>query len=291
VSRGICAVTGASGYVGARLVSHLADADWKIRALTRSRPGPGCSSLTPAHFELGSDLEPAVLADVQALVHVAYDFAATRWREIERVNVEGSHRLFAAARDAGVERIVLISSVAAFAGARSLYGRAKLEIERAAFDHGATVIRPGMVWGARGAAAFGALRRVVQRLSIVPLLVPADTSVSMVHEDDLALLVERVLDGWPASSGQLLVAASAQPVTFADLLESLGQAAGKRPRLVRLPWRAVWLVLRSLELLRLRAPFRSDSLISLVAADSEPLAHATDSVERYGVRLRPYVLG
>jgi nucleoside-diphosphate-sugar epimerase len=230
------------------------------------------------------------LEDVDALVHLAYDFSVTRWADIERVNVDGSRRLFAAARDAGVERIVLVSTLAAFPGARSSYGRAKLEIERAAIEVGAAIVRPGLVWGPQGAAMFGALRRAVEHLPIVPLLGPAGLEIALVHEDDLAMLVERLLDLWPQSSGRLVVAASEQTLTFVDLLSSLALHAGKRPRFIRLPWRIAWLGLRILETAGVRPPFRSDSLVSFVSIDTDPFSRATESAERLGVRFRPYAL-
>jgi nucleoside-diphosphate-sugar epimerase len=286
----VCAITGTTGYVGSRVASHLATAGWDIRALSRSDLNGSQSAFTHVRFELGRDLGPEALAGADTLVHLAYDFSFTRWPDIERVNVEGSLRLFAAARRMGLERIVFVSSVAAFAGARSLYGRAKLEIERAALDMGATVIRPGLVWGPQGEGGFGALRRIVLRTPVVPILVPAGLELNLVHEEDLAALVERVLEQWPQSSGKLFVAASRPPVTFVELVRSLGPRDGRPRRLVRLPWRAAWLALRTLELAGASPPFRSDSLVSLVAADSAPLAHATDSAERYGVRWRPYAL-
>jgi nucleoside-diphosphate-sugar epimerase len=289
-ARGVCAITGASGYVGSRVANHLANAGWDVRALSRSAASTGQPSFTRVHFELGDEPAPRALADAGALVHVAYDFDATHWHDIERVNVEGSRRLFAAARDAGVERIVLVSTTAAFPGARSHYGRAKLEIERAALDAGGTVVRPGLVWGPQGAAMFGALQRMVE-LPIVPLPIPPALELTMVHEDDLAVLMEQLLEQWPASSGRLLVAAATQTLTFAELLRSLALRAQRRPRFARLPWRVVWLGLRMLEAAGVTPPFRSDSLLSLVASDDDPLARATDGAERYGVRFRPYLLG
>jgi nucleoside-diphosphate-sugar epimerase len=286
--RGICAITGASGYVGSRVASHLAGAGWEVRSLSRSEPGEKQPWPKQAHFELDGDLLPRALAGVDALVHLAYDFSATRWVDIERVNVAGSRRLFAAAREAGVERIVFVSTIAAFPGTRSRYGAAKLEIERAARAAGATVIRPGLVWGPQGAAMFGALQRAVERLPIVPLLVPAKLQLNLVHEGDLAALVERLLERWPEGSEKLFVAASGQPITFVELLRSLARRAGKRPRFVRLPWTVAWLGLRTLEALGAAPPFRSDSLVSFVATDSDPLARATDHAERYGVQFRPY---
>jgi len=286
--RSICAVTGTSGYVGSHVADRLADAGWEVRALCRSEGSRKRSRFTQVHFELADEPAPQALAGVDALVHPAYDFSFTRWSDIERVNVEGSRRLFGAAHAAGVKRIVCVSTTAAFPGARSLYGRAKLQIERAALEVGGAIVRPGLVWGPQGAAMFGALQRAVERLPIVPLFVPAGLELNLVHEDDLAALVERLLDSWPEASGQLLVAASERTLTFAELLRSLAQRAGRQPRFVRLPWRAAWLGLRTLEAAGATPSFRSDSLVSFVAIDRDPLARATDRAERFGVRFRPY---
>jgi nucleoside-diphosphate-sugar epimerase len=288
MAAGVCAITGASGYVGSRMASHLVSAGWEVRAFCRTKPDIRHDRLTHVPFDLAIGPAPMALEDVDALVHGAYDFGPTRWGDIARVNVEGSRRLLVAARDAHVERIVLLSTVAAFPGARSMYGRAKLEIEQMAFDLGATIIRPGLVWGEQGAAMFGALQRTVERLPVVPLLAPAELELALVCEDDLALLLQRLLDAWPDGSGKLFVAASQQTLTFAQLLRLLALRAGKSRHLMPVPWIVVWLGLRFLEALGVTPPFRSDSLLSLVTADADPFARATARAERYGVNFRAY---
>lgn len=277
---GVCAITGASGYVGSRVAEHLSAGGWTVRSLGRSGGG--------VRFDLTDPVPAAAFDGADALVHLAYDFSCRGWRETERVNVDGSRRLFAAARAAGIETIVFISTVAAFPGARSNYGRAKLEIERAAFDLGACVVRPGLVWGPRGGAMFGALERAVNRLPVVPLPAPAGLEIVLANEDDLAELVERILESWPEASGELVVAASEQPLSFDALLRSLVSRDGRPPRVVRLPWRLAWLGLSALEFVGVTPPFRSDSLVGLVAVDADPLSRATTKAERFGVHFRPY---
>ena len=144
------------------------------------------------------------------------------------------------------------------------------------------------MWGAHGAAMVGALQRAVERLPIVPLLGPRDLRLTLVHEDDLALLVERLLESWPRGSRAVLVAASTQTLTFEALLRSLAARAGARRRLVRLPWTLPWLGLRALEAAGARPPFRSDSVVSFVSTDERPFSRATDTAGRYGVSFRPY---
>ncbi len=288
--RETCAITGTSGYVGSRVADRLVSAGWEVRALCRPSSRQKQSGFTQARFELGSRITPRALAGADALVHLAYDFDVNRCADIERINVEGSRHLFAAAREIGIDRIVYVSTTAAFPGARSLYGRAKLACEQAALDAGAAIVRPGLVWGAEGAAMFGALRRAVERLPLVPLPVPRDLVLHLTHEDDLAALVECLLDHWPTGSGKLYVAASEDGLTFGGLLHSLALDMGRQPRFVRLPWRIVWLGLRTLENMGATPPFRSDSLLSLVVCDDKPLTRATDRTDRYGVTFRPYRL-
>src|SRR5206468_10991476 len=106
-------------------------------AMTRRPSGP--SDIGWAFDAQDSLVQDLRARKVSVLVHAAWDFSALTAADIHRVNVEGSARLFQLAREAGVRRIVLISSISAFNGARSLYGRAKLEVEADAARHNAII--------------------------------------------------------------------------------------------------------------------------------------------------------
>ena len=73
-----------------------------------------------------------------------------------------------------------------------------------------------------------------------------------------------------------------------ELLRSLASGSGAAPRFFPVPWRIVWLGLRCAEMLGVTPPFRSDSLRSLTAGDTDPLARATARAARYGVSFRAY---
>ncbi|HXE41644.1 MAG TPA: NAD-dependent epimerase/dehydratase family protein, partial [Candidatus Baltobacteraceae bacterium] len=149
----ICAITGSNGYVGSCVKNYFTSHGWEILELTR-RPKAGVRA---TQFQLGDDLSPQLLVGVNALVHCAYDFKPLTWNEIVAVNVEGSRKILEAARAAGIPKIIYISSISAFNGCKSLYGKAKLEIEKIALSNGALVIRPGLVWGNPPGAMFGKL--------------------------------------------------------------------------------------------------------------------------------------
>ncbi len=266
------AVTGASGYVGGVIARRLRDDGWHVVALTRS-----ATSNADEHrpWSLQAPQAPA-LGDIDLLVHAAYDFTPTDWMDIEQINVGGARRLFDAALDAGVPRLIHISSLAAFRDARSRYGTAKLLTEAEATSRDGVVIRPGLVYGPRAGAMVAGLARMADRLPVIPLIVGDHSPMLMAHEQDLAELVAAIADGreQPAP-GRPLVAANPQPITLRGLLTSLAGARGRSPHFVPVPWRAVFSVLKSCERLGMRPPFRSDSALSLATANTQPFSAAS----------------
>src|SRR5438067_2450281 len=109
-----CAITGTNGYVGSCLRDFFHGQQWTVRELSRTA--------NPAHpdhwipFTLQAGVDSDALRGSDVLIHCAYDFRPTRWRDIEAVNVAGTAKLFEAARKAGVSRIILISTMSAFDG-------------------------------------------------------------------------------------------------------------------------------------------------------------------------------
>jgi nucleoside-diphosphate-sugar epimerase len=144
-----CAVTGASGYVGSRICNYFSARDWTVFELSRRPRQDDVSGRFHIPFELDAPPSASVFRDnrLRVLIHCAYDFRATQWNTICRRNVDGSSQLLRNAVQGGVETIVVLSSISAFDGCRSMYGKAKLSIERAAADVDAFIVRPGLVYG------------------------------------------------------------------------------------------------------------------------------------------------
>ena len=208
------AVTGAAGYVGARLVERLLR-DEQVRCVV----GVDVRAARVAHeryVHLRQDVR-APLADalrshgVEAVAHLAFVLRQTRRREEGRAaNVGGTERVLAACADAGVRRVVLMSSATAYGarpGATGMSEEAPLRPARGfAYaedkaaceallrrfaaerrDVAATSLRGCVVMGP-GAANFitAALAR--------PMLIGvrgADPPMQFVHEDDMAEILAR----------------------------------------------------------------------------------------------------
>lgn len=280
---GCVAVTGASGFVGGMLVERFArDGMWVTRF---SRAGRGDA----VALNLGQDVDPGVFSErsIDALVHCAYDFRPVTWAEIQRVNVDGSRKLLAAAHAGGVERIVVLSSISAFAGCRSLYGRAKLEIEAAGAEVGAAIVRPGLVYvdaGQKAGGMFGSLTRSA-RAPVVPLIGGGTQCQHLIHIDDLYRLVAGLASGEFAPPPHPIVAASPRCWRMRDLVAALAQRQGRKPRFFPVPWPAVWLGLKAAELTGLRLGYRSDSVVSIVNQDPHPDFSA---LARLGIPVREF---
>lgn len=111
-------VTGATGFVGAAVARALLNDGWEVRAL--ARPQSNRCNLQGLSIEIcvGDLTDPAslerALANCTALFHVAADYrlGVRHPEELYQANVEGTRHVLAAARNAGVERIVYTSSVA-----------------------------------------------------------------------------------------------------------------------------------------------------------------------------------
>ena len=152
--------------MGSRLKRQLERNGWRVAAWTR-QPEPGSGDVA---YRLGQEVDPNSLKGARALVHCAYDYGPRSWEEIAAINVAGSQIILAAAREAGVGCVVFISSISAFAGCRSFYGKAKMAIESFAQSNGAHVIRPGLVYSDNPGAMFGHLLRQVRGSRFVPIV-------------------------------------------------------------------------------------------------------------------------
>ena len=280
----ICAITGSNGYVGGGIKNYFAARGWEILELTR-QPQPGPRGIK---FQLGAEISPASLAGVNALVHCAYDFKPLRWDEIRAVNVDGTRKLFQAARAAGVGKIVCISSISAYDGCRSLYGKAKLEIEKIALDHGALVIRPGLVYGDHPGGMFGKLVGQIRKSSVIPLMGDGSQIQFLVHEEDVSAFIEKYATGKIELAPRILTAANEQPWPFKKLLLEIARGLDKKVKFIPLPWRLVWAGLKMAEVGGLKLNFRSDSLVSLMHQNPAPDFSANAQA---GLVCRPFQRG
>jgi nucleoside-diphosphate-sugar epimerase len=276
------AITGAHGYLGGVIRRSRATSGWRSISLVRS---PVEADGEARRFDLAAPCDDHLLVDVDVLIHCAYDLTLTKRSDIARVNVEGTRRLLHAAADAGVPRVIVLSSMSAYEGTTQIYGQAKLAIEAATLAVGGCVLRPGLVYGDGAGGMVAGLRKLV-RLPLVP--VPTGHARQFtVHEDDFAAVVAAVAQA-PAAPVRPIGVAHPKGVEFRDLLSTFASWGGRTCRFVPVPWQPMYWALRSVELLPVTLPFRADSLLGLVRP--APSVPGGAELEALGVSLRELVV-
>jgi NADH dehydrogenase len=154
------AVTGAGGFVGRHVVSLARAEGWEVAGVVRSESAAqavahaGGAPLRVAG--LGADQLEPTLRGAAAVVHLAQIGSEREGQTFDAVNVEGTRAVAAAARGAGVPRVVLLSGlgVARYGKAprtTNRYFLSKLRAEAVLFESGleAFVFRPSYIVGPR----------------------------------------------------------------------------------------------------------------------------------------------
>jgi nucleoside-diphosphate-sugar epimerase len=252
----VIAVTGANGYVGGRILASLRSEGLDAIALVR-RPGPDDPGAR--RYALGESLQQGALDGVDTVVHAAYDLSQ-RGRRAREVNVAGSMALLDGMH-ARRGRVVLISSLSAFAGAPSVYGQSKLALERAVLERDGVALRPGLVFGVRAGGLFGSMLATLSRRGLAPLIGGGRQRLFVTHDLALCRLVARIARG--AEDAGPLFAAHELPTSLRAIAAQIAQASGHGLTALPLPAPLVALGLRAGEAARLPLPFRSDSVRSL----------------------------
>lgn len=101
-------VTGASGFAGSHLVTHLAGCGDEVVTTDRTGPDPLDITDRAAVHEALAAHRPDVVYHLAAFTHVGESFDAPE--QVLRVNVEGTANVLDASRAAGVGRVVVVGS-------------------------------------------------------------------------------------------------------------------------------------------------------------------------------------
>jgi nucleoside-diphosphate-sugar epimerase len=278
---GTVAVTGASGLVGRHLCDHFRRRGWEVRGLVRDTASYPFEEAGVGLFrcDLPDVLEDGGFDGADVAIHCAY---ATRFAGLEaarRTNEDGTRRVLAAARAAGVRRFVFVSSTSAHRDARSYYGRSKHALELLMDPRADLVIRPGLVLASDG-GLFQRMRTLVRRTPVVPLPGSGEQVVQTVHIDDLCSAVEQALAR--GVTGTLNVA-DPDGCSMKELLRRVARLDGSRRYLLPIPIAPLFHCLRLLERLRVPFPASSENLLGLTSLRTVPV---TADLDRIGMGVR-----
>jgi uncharacterized protein YbjT (DUF2867 family) len=220
-------VTGASGYVGGRLMRRLAAEGRPVRALARDASRlEQLAGVEPAEGDLiaGAGLERALegCSTAYYLVHSMEAAADDAFADRDRRAAEAFAR---AAADAGVERIVYLGGIAPAAAASRHLG-SRLEVEEILLDAvpGSTALRASIVIGA-GSSSFRILVRLVERMRVLVLPGWRSNRTQPIDERDVIEFLART-PATPGAAGRSLDVVGPDVVSYAEMIECIAELMG-----------------------------------------------------------------
>jgi uncharacterized protein YbjT (DUF2867 family) len=231
-------VTGATGYIGGRLVPRLLEAGFRVRCLVRE---PRKLDARAWRRDPGIEVRRVDLSDA-AGVAAAMDGAEAAFYLVHSMIVKGAAyrqadlelaRSFAAgARTAGVGRIIYLGGLGEMGPSLSSHLASRREVEGALASGGVpvTVFRAAMIIGS-GSASFEILRYLVEHL-------PVMITPRWVHTRSQPIAVRNVLHylvhclDVPATTGRTLDIGGPEVLSYLELMRIMAEARG-------LPRRAV----------------------------------------------------
>ena len=232
--QGIVLLTGATGYLGERLLPRLIASGRKVRCLVLPSDGKDPSRRYPCevvHRDLSEHKGlDSIMEGVQTVLHSAALMPPNDAKRIRAVNVGGTSALLDAARARGVRRFVYLSAVSATYPIKNAYGQSKAEAEALVAASGLdyTILRLTMLYGEGGGLHFAKLVELMGKIPVVvPVLGPGRARLQPVYVDDAARAVEIAL-GSPTTVGRTLDVSGGSVVTFNELVDAVAAAMGRR---------------------------------------------------------------
>jgi uncharacterized protein YbjT (DUF2867 family) len=234
----LCLVTGATGYVGGRLVPALLDAGYGVRCVVRDprrlRDHPWAGRVDV----VGGDVtRPATLAAAFAGVEVAYYLvhALGRGPGFEDTDRQAAAAFAAAAMAAGCQRIVYLGGLippGVAAHELSPHLRSRAEVGQVFLDCAvpAVELRAAVIIGS-GSASFEMLRYLTERLPVMVTPRWVKTRIQPVAVRDVLRYLVGVA-GLPAEVNRSFDVGGSDVLTYRDMMVRYAQQAGLRRRTV-----------------------------------------------------------
>jgi nucleoside-diphosphate-sugar epimerase len=265
-------VSGATGFFGGHLVSLLRDQGFRVRAL--ARPTSNTADLTRSGIEIcqGDVSDRQSLARAMEGQRFVFHTAGkvSDWgtrREFWQANVDGTANVIAACRDAGVKRLIHVSSLTVLGlprsgalvdeqtppdeSARDFYTVSKAAGEKLVREaHGTggletVVVRPGAIWGPGDTTFLPRLTALLRSRRLVLIDYGANL-LGVSHVENLgrgAILAATT----PAAAGQVYHMTDGEEITCHTAFCLLASTLGLPPPRLSLPFAVMYTLAALLE--------------------------------------------
>jgi uncharacterized protein YbjT (DUF2867 family) len=235
--RSLVLVTGATGYIGGRLLKALEKAGWPVRCLARQpeflrpRVAPNTEVVKADCFDQAS-LPPAMTG-----VHTAYYLVHSMGSsgKFEEEDRQAALNFAASARQAGVRRLIYLGGLGAEGQSLSAHLRSRQEVADILRSSGIPTIefRASIVIGS-GSLSFEMIRALVQRLPV--MICPRWVAVKaqpIAVEDVTAYLLQAL--ELPVEDAAVFEIGGADQVSYGEIMQEYARQCGLRRWMIPVP--------------------------------------------------------
>ncbi len=232
------AVTGATGYIGGRLVPRLLEAGCRVRCLVRSpmklrdRPWAAHPQVEILPVDLSdADSTRSALSGCDAAYYLVHSMISAG-KDYAAHDLVLARSFAAAARDAGVGRILYLGGLGETGPGLSEHLSSRREVETALQSAGVpvTVFRAAMIIGS-GSASFEILRYLVERLPVMVTPRWVSTPCQPIAVRNVIHYLAAALEN-PDTAGQTFDIGGPEVLTYRQIMDIMGEELGVGRRLI-----------------------------------------------------------
>lgn len=249
-------VTGATGFSGSRVIPLLLQNGFEVRCLYRATSDRSLLPQPEIEWTLGdvSDTQTlsASMRGTDALVNIA------------SLGFGHADSIIAAAKSAGVQRAVFVSTTAIFtqlnAGSKTVRVAAENAIQASGLRY--TILRPTMIYGSDRDRNICRLIRWLKVLPFFPVFGDGNYLQQPIYMDDVAQAILGSLKSDRTINNSYNIAGK-YPLTYNQVIDTIAKQMNKRVWKIHIPSKPVVSLLKLLERIHFPFPIKSEQVLRL----------------------------